>query len=109
MSALRQCLKNPASYLLILALAAGLAFADSFRAPQRQIVAKVYVGMVRGYQSIDHRTLGGLVRCRYSPTCSHYSVEAVQRYGMRKGLRLTLGRLWRCRSGVELGTMDPVP
>jgi len=102
-------LKNPASYLSILGLMAGLVFADSFRAPDHQIAARIYVATVHGYQRIDHRTLGGYVRCRYSPTCSHYSLEAVQKYGLRRGLMLTFERLWRCRSSVALGTTDPVP
>jgi len=109
MSALRQCLRNPASYLLILGLMGSLVCADSFRAPDRQIAVRVYVTIVHGYQRIDHRTFGGFVRCRYSPTCSHYSAGAVQKYGLRKGLRLTFDRLWRCRNSVALGTLDPVP
>jgi putative membrane protein insertion efficiency factor len=108
-SPLRKCLKHPASYLLLLALAAALIGADSVRAPDHQLVARIYVTAVRSYQRVGPRTLAGYVRCRYSPTCSRYSVEAVQRYGLRKGLGLTLNRLWRCRGSVPRGTYDAVP
>ena len=61
---------------------------------------------IRGYRLISPRLP---TRCRYTPTCSAYGLEAVQRYGTRKGLRLTAGRLRRCRPGVTFGTADPVP
>lgn len=61
---------------------------------------------IRGYRLISPRLP---TRCPYTPTCSAYGLEAVQRYGTRKGLRLTAGRLRRCRPGVTFGTADPVP
>lgn len=109
MSSLRKCLRHPGTYLGLLVLTAGLAVADSYRAPDKQIGARLYVTAVEGYQDVGLRTLGGRVRCRYSPTCSNYSVEAVERYGLSKGLRMTVARVWRCRASVPLGTSDPVP
>ena len=61
---------------------------------------------IRGYRKVSPRLP---TRCRYTPTCSAYGLEAVTRYGTRKGLRLTAGRLRRCRPGVAYGTADPVP
>ncbi|MEV6595904.1 membrane protein insertion efficiency factor YidD [Actinoplanes sp. NPDC051346] len=61
---------------------------------------------IRGYRRISPRLP---TRCRFTPTCSAYGLEAVRRYGSRKGLRLTAGRLRRCRPGVTFGTADPVP
>jgi putative membrane protein insertion efficiency factor len=46
--------------------------------------------------------------CRYSPTCSHYSEEAIQRHGVIKGSWLGLKRLARCRPWGGRG-YDPVP
>jgi len=109
MPPLRKCLKHPASYLALLGLAVALVCADSWRAPERQLVARAYIAAVHAYQQMGSPRLEGYVRCRYHPTCSRYSVEAVQRYGLRKGLALTASRLWRCRRGVALGTADPVP
>lgn len=107
MSSLRKCVRHPGSYLGLLVLTAGLVVLDSYRAPDKQIVARLYVVAVEGYQHVGFRTVGGRVRCRYSPTCSHYSVEAVERYGLGKGLRMTVARVWRCRASVPLGTSDP--
>jgi len=46
--------------------------------------------------------------CRYFPTCSHYSQEAVQQYGTIKGAWLGLKRLARCHPWGGKG-FDPVP
>ncbi len=46
--------------------------------------------------------------CRYIPTCSHYSHEAVEKYGAVKGAWMGLKRLARCHPFGGLG-YDPVP
>jgi putative membrane protein insertion efficiency factor len=46
--------------------------------------------------------------CRYSPTCSNYAVEALERHGVGRGTWLTVRRLVRCRPGTR-GGADPVP
>ena len=46
--------------------------------------------------------------CRYTPTCSQYSLEAIQLHGVGKGTWLTLRRLCRCHPWGAFG-MDPVP
>ena len=46
--------------------------------------------------------------CRYSPTCSYYSHEAVEKYGIVKGAWMGLGRLARCHPFGGQG-YDPVP
>ncbi|NBV64558.1 MAG: membrane protein insertion efficiency factor YidD, partial [Planctomycetes bacterium] len=50
--------------------------------------------------------LGG--RCRFAPSCSHYSIEAFQRHGTLRGLWLTLWRVGRCHPWGGSGD-DPVP
>jgi putative membrane protein insertion efficiency factor len=69
----------------------------------------LYLAGVRGYQLFLRPCTHGFVCCRYRPSCSEYSVEAVERYGLWKGLGLTISRLSRCRRGVPFGTFDPVP
>lgn len=46
--------------------------------------------------------------CRYTPTCSQYMVEAIQKYGAWKGIGLGLKRIGRCHPYGGSGH-DPVP
>ena len=46
--------------------------------------------------------------CRFTPTCSHYTYEAIQRYGLVKGSWLMVKRLTRCHPWAT-GDYDPVP
>lgn len=46
--------------------------------------------------------------CRYQPTCSRYGYEAIDRYGVWRGGRLTVRRLLRCTPLHPMG-IDPVP
>ncbi|MFN5369852.1 MAG: membrane protein insertion efficiency factor YidD [Bacteroidia bacterium] len=46
--------------------------------------------------------------CRFYPTCSHYGIEAVRKYGALKGGWLSLKRIFRCHPWGGHG-YDPVP
>ncbi len=46
--------------------------------------------------------------CRFMPTCSEYAIEALSRYGVVKGLYLSVKRILRC-SPLSKGGYDPVP
>ena len=48
-------------------------------------------------------------RCRYSPTCSQYAVEAIPKYGAAKGGWLALKRFLRCHPFAKHDYFDPVP
>jgi hypothetical protein len=64
------------------------------------------VFLVRVYQAF----LTPLVpsACRFYPSCSHYAVEAIERWGACRGVWLAARRLWRCRP-FSSGGYDPVP
>jgi putative membrane protein insertion efficiency factor len=111
MSALRQrvtTFKKPHLYLAILFVLFAAAFADSFRKPENQITAQLWTRAVRLYQTHGRPALQPYIRCRYTPTCSEYSVQAVEKYGIRTGLYLSIKRIQSCRASVPLGTLDPV-
>jgi putative membrane protein insertion efficiency factor len=46
--------------------------------------------------------------CRFEPTCSIYAREAIERYGLARGLALAARRLLRCHP-FQSGGFDPVP
>ena len=72
----------------------------------------IIVNLITLYQrtlSPDHgplRVFGGV--CRFAPTCSEYTKEAVQKFGVVKGLALGLKRVSRCHP-FHAGGVDLVP
>ena len=109
MPSLRQRLKRPETFLFLFVMLLVLAGADTFRRPDRQVTARLYVAAVRSYQHYGRSLLSGFVACRYKPTCSVYSVQAVEKYGIQRGLVLSAKRLFSCTRAVPFGTSDPVP
>jgi putative membrane protein insertion efficiency factor len=72
-----------------------------FSLPQRLLIL-----LVRGYRFFLSPWLGS--SCRFEPTCSAYSLRALQQHGAVAGSYLTLRRLARCHPWCE-GGEDPVP
>lgn len=62
---------------------------------------KVIVMFIKVYQLVISPLLGP--RCRFFPSCSDYACEALEHYGIVKGLYLTAKRLLRCHPGCEGG------
>ena len=57
------------------------------------------------YQALPISTHG---LCKYTPTCSEYAKEAITKYGVGVGLKLTIKRILRCNPFTK-GGYDPVP
>jgi putative membrane protein insertion efficiency factor len=64
------------------------------------------MGAVKGYRLLLSPWLGS--QCRFEPTCSAYSLEALQSHGALRGSYLTLRRVGRCQPWCA-GGCDPVP
>ncbi|HRI23589.1 MAG TPA: membrane protein insertion efficiency factor YidD [Ferruginibacter sp.] len=71
-----------------------------------QILSLPFILLIKLYQWIISPWLGQ--KCRYTPTCSHYSIEALKKYGPIKGMWLTIKRVSRCHPWGGHG-YDPVP
>lgn len=71
--------------------------------------------LIKIYQltlSYDHGLLGKVFPntryCRFTPSCSQYTYEAVDKYGIFKGAKLSINRLARCNHTTPTGTYDPI-
>jgi putative membrane protein insertion efficiency factor len=70
------------------------------------MMRSLLIGLVKGYRLLLSPWLGS--GCRFEPTCSAYSLQALQQHGAAAGSYLTLRRLVRCHPWCE-GGLDPVP
>ncbi len=66
----------------------------------------LFLLLIKIYQYFLSPLLGA--SCRFTPTCSQYGIEAIQKYGPFKGMWLTLKRIGRCHPWGGHGH-DPVP
>ncbi len=71
------------------------------------MMKKVFIRLIRFYQKAISPYLFH-IHCIYTPTCSQYGIEAIQKYGALKGSWLTLKRILRCNPFAK-GGYDPVP
>ena len=70
------------------------------------IVQRLLITLVKGYRLLLSPWLGSA--CRFEPTCSVYSLQALEQHGAAAGSYLTLKRLVRCNPWCD-GGHDPVP
>ncbi|MEO6405281.1 MAG: membrane protein insertion efficiency factor YidD [Ferruginibacter sp.] len=72
----------------------------------KKIFSYPFILLIKIYQWILSPLLGP--KCRFTPTCSQYSIEALKKYGPIKGLWLTARRVAKCHPWGGHGH-DPVP
>jgi putative membrane protein insertion efficiency factor len=72
----------------------------------RKLVVFPFILLIRFYQLVISPLFPS--SCRYSPTCSHYGIEALQKHGLIRGGWLTIKRIASCNPWGGSG-FDPVP
>ncbi len=78
-----------------------------------KILSKTAVALIKGYQkflSPDHSFFRHLFQkqiCRFHPTCSEYTIEAIEKYGFWKGVKLGAKRISKCHP-FNNGGYDPL-
>lgn len=70
------------------------------------MLKKAFLLLIRFYQKVISPIKPPT--CRFYPTCSHYSYEAVSKYGAVKGTYLSIRRISKCHP-FHSGGYDPVP
>ena len=72
----------------------------------RNFLSAIMIGLIRLYQVTLSPYIGRA--CRYTPTCSNYALEALQKHGLLRGSWLAVKRILRCAPWGGSG-YDPVP
>tara|TARA_B100000809_G_scaffold110921_1_gene109470 strand:+ start:5628 stop:5894 length:267 start_codon:yes stop_codon:yes gene_type:complete len=72
----------------------------------KKIIRFPFVALVRLYQVLISPYTPA--SCRYQPTCSHYTIEALEKHGLLKGGKLAIKRICSCHPWGGSG-YDPVP
>ena len=71
-----------------------------------KIIASFFILLIKVYQICLSPFLGK--NCRFNPTCSAYTVEAITKYGAMKGSYLSIRRLIKCHPFSKSDYYDPV-
>ena len=72
------------------------------------MVRRILIKAIKFYQKYLS-ALKGRATCIYTPTCSQYALEAIEKYGAVKGGWLAFKRLLRCNPFYKGDYFDPVP
>ncbi len=68
------------------------------------ILSYILIKLIKGYKFFISPLLGN--SCRYLPTCSEYSIEALKEFGLLKGIFISLKRILSCHPIKFLGGGD---
>ena len=72
------------------------------------LIKRIAIRLVKMYQTCISPFIGGRAACRFTPTCSEYTRQAIEKYGPIRGTWMGIKRISRCRPGGGFG-YDPVP
>ena len=71
----------------------------------KQLLISPFLFLIKAYQTLISPFTPAT--CRYQPTCSHYTKEALKKYGLTKGMKLAIKRIFSCHPWGGKG-FDPV-
>ncbi len=74
----------------------------------KNILIRVATTTIRLYQIIISPIIGGRATCRFTPNCSTYAIQAIEKHGFLRGCIMAIRRIIRCRPGGGYG-YAPVP
>ncbi len=72
----------------------------------KKLIRKIFILPIRFYQLAISPMLGPA--CRFNPSCSHYTVQAIEEWGVLKGIWMGMKRISKCHPWGPHG-YDPVP
>jgi len=67
----------------------------------------IFLFFIKIYQTAISPAFGGKAACRFTPTCSDYAKQAIEKHGAARGGLMAVRRIARCRPGGGFG-YDPV-
>ena len=70
------------------------------------MIKTIFVFPVKIYQKLISPLLGS--SCRFTPTCSHYTIDVINKFGIIKGTLLSIKRILKCNPFGSSG-YDPIP
>ena len=78
------------------------------------MIKNLEILLIKSYQKISHPVYNVMDRlkinfpkCRYTPSCSEYAIESIQKYGIKRGTIMGFKRIMRCNPNYPRGH-DPV-
>lgn len=72
------------------------------------MIKNFLISLIKLYQKYLSKELALYSKCRYTPTCSQYAIEAIEKHGSIQGMVLAIWRILRCNPWSK-GGYDPVP
>ncbi len=78
----------------------------NFKSLVPNIFKSLFISIIKMYQRFISPLFPS--SCKFSPTCSRYGIEAINKYGAFKGMAMTIKRILRCNP-FSKGGYDPIP